>query len=68
MSAEDDLGKMISAIVSDQTADRATVLAGGITLGTMLAGVYRGLTQGGMPSGAALEVVKAVAVAGIQKK
>ncbi|UPK64896.1 hypothetical protein MYP14_05970 [Rhodococcus pyridinivorans] len=68
MSAEDDLARMVSAIVSDETADRATMLAGGVNLGTVWAGVYRGLTQGGVPAAAALEVLKVGIAAALQPR
>jgi hypothetical protein len=58
VSAEEDLARMVSAIVSDQTADLATLLSGGVKMGTVWAGVYRGLTQGGVPAREALEVLK----------
>ena len=68
MSAEEDLARMVSAIVSDEAADRATILAGGVSLGTVWAGVYRGLTQGGVPAGAALEVLKVGLAAALQPR
>ena len=58
MSSEEDLARMVSAIVSDQTADLASLLSGGVKMGTVWAGVYRGLTQGGVPAAEALEVLK----------
>ncbi|WP_418346161.1 hypothetical protein [Rhodococcus pyridinivorans] len=60
MSSEEDLARMVSAIVPGEAADQAEALAHGVKLGTMWAGIYRGLTQNGVPAGMAVEVVKTV--------
>lgn len=58
MSAEDDLGRMISEIVPEGTADLATMLSAGQRLGTLFAGVYRGLIQGGVPQPVAADTLR----------
>ncbi len=57
---------MVSAIVPGEAADQAEALSSGVKMGAVWAGVYRGLTQNGVPATVALEVVRTAVRAMLQ--
>lgn len=68
MSEEEDiLAQAVRDIVSDASASLAGAVSAGARLGAMLAGVHRGLVQGGASAHVAMEVTKTVAEAAFRK-
>lgn len=63
---EDLIAGVMADIASGASTDLAVQLQNGARLGVLLAGVYNGLMQGGVPSPAAIEIVKTLAVAGFR--